>query len=286
METMLTKIVRYLYTLRSLQRVNMSLARGGAMRAARSADAADPSTWEFAGFSQNGEDGIIDMLLSQLRSSNRYFVEIGASDGLENNTTWLALARRYAGLWIEGDPAASRKSRDLFQSLNYGLAIENMFATRDTASAIVALAREKDPDFFSIDIDGVDYHVAEAMFSAGFRPKVCAVEYNSAFGPDLSVTVPYVSEFRVGKGRGTNIFYGCSLRAWQRLFARNGYAFVTVDMNGVNAFFARPEEMAAGFLENVRSKQFAENTSQSREYGAGWQRQLALVEISRLHEIT
>jgi hypothetical protein len=255
------------------------------MRAARSADAADPWTWEFAGFSQNGEDGIIDMLLSRLRNPNRYFVEIGAADGLENNTTWLALVRRYAGLWIEGDSEASRKSRDLFQSLNYGVAIANLFATRDTAAAIVALARVKDPDFFSIDIDGVDFHVAEAMFSAGFNPKICAVEYNSAFGPDLSVTVPYVSEFRVASGRGRNIFYGCSLRGWQRLFARNGYAFVTVDSNGVNAFFVRPEEMIPGFLENLKPRKFAENTSQAREYGAGWQRQHALIDASGLHEI-
>jgi hypothetical protein len=282
---MIRKIVRYLHTLRSLQRVNMSIARGGVMRAARSPDAADPSTWEFAGFSQNGEDGIVEMLLSRLRSANRYFVEIGASDGLENNTTWLALVRRYGGLWIEGDPEAYRKSRDLFQSLNYGVAMENMFATRDTASAIVSLSREKDPDFFSIDIDGVDFYVAGALFAAGFRPKVCAVEYNSAFGPDLGITVPYASDFRVGKGRGRDIFYGCSLRGWQTLFARNGYAFVTVDTNGVNAFFARPEEMIPGFLENVMPRRFAENTSQAREYGAGWETQFALIDKSRLHEI-
>lgn len=282
---MLQKIVRYLHALRSLQRVNMSLARGGAGRAARNVDAADPATWEFSGFSQNGEDGIIEMVLSNLRRPNRYFVEIGASDGLENNTTWLALVKRYGGLWIEGDPEASTKCRDLFAALNYGVEIANMFATLETAPAIVAKAREKDPDLLSIDIDGNDYHIAEALFKAGLKPKVCAVEYNSAYGPDLSVTLPYVSDFRVRSGDGENLYYGCSLQGWRRFFEKNGYSFITVDANGVNAFFARPEELMPGFLENVTPRHFAENTSQAREYGSGWEKQLAKIDVTRLHRI-
>jgi hypothetical protein len=282
---MLEKILRYLHTLRSLQRVNMSLARGGAGRAARLVDATDPATWEFAGFSQNGEDGIIEVLLSHLRSPDRYFVEIGASDGLENNTTWLALVRRYGGLWIEGDPDASRKCRDLFASLNYGVEIASMFATLETAPAIVAKARQKNPDLLSIDIDGNDYHIADALFKSGLEPKICVVEYNSAFGPELSATVPYVSDFRVGSGTGDNLYYGCSLQGWKTFFERNGYAFITVDANGVNAFFARPGELVPGFLERVRPRHFAENTSQAREYGSGWEKQLAMIDVARLHKI-
>ena len=282
---MLEKLVRYLHGLRSLQRVNISLARGGAGRAARNVDPAQPSTWEFAGFSQNGEDGIIEVVLSHLRSPNRYFIEIGASDGLENNTTWLALVRRYGGLWIEGDPEASRKCRDLFAAMNYGVEIANMFATVETASSIVAKAREKNPDLLSIDIDGNDYHIAQALFKAGLRPKVCIVEYNSAFGPDLSVSVPYVSDFRVGSGAGANLFYGCSLEGWKTFFASNGYSFVTVDANGVNAIFARSDEMLPGFLERLEPRDFAENTSQGREYGAGWDKQLAMIDTARLHKI-
>ena len=282
---MLEKILRYLHTLRSLQRVNMSLARGAAGSAARSVDPAQPSTWEFAGFSQNGEDGTIEVVLSHLRSPNRYFVEVGASDGLENNTTWLALVRRYGGLWIEGDPESSRKCRDLFAAMNYGVEIANMFVTHETARSIVAKAREKDPDLLSIDIDGNDYYIAEALFDAGLRPKVCVVEYNSAYGPDLSVSVPYVSDFRVGSGAGDNLFYGCSLQAWKNFFGRKGYSFITVDANGVNAFFARPDEMVPGFIESLRPRDFAENTSQGREYGAGWEKQLAMIEVARLREI-
>src|SRR5512141_2082867 len=111
---MIAKFFRFLRSLRSLQRINIALARGGAMSAARQIDLSNPATWEFAGFSQNGEDGIIDVLTSHITNPNRYFVEIGASDGLENNTSWLAVGRRYGGLWIEGDPTASAHCSEIF----------------------------------------------------------------------------------------------------------------------------------------------------------------------------
>jgi len=282
---MVDKILRYLYALRSLERVNISITRGGVSRSTRALDERDPSTWEFSGFSQNGEDGIIEVILSHLKSPNRYFVEIGASDGLENNTSWLALVKRYGGLWIEGDPDASQRCRDLFAAMNYGVSIQNMFATKETIPSIISMSREKEPDLLSIDIDGNDYHIADALLAGGLRPKVCVVEYNSAFGPEARLTVPYVTDFRVQSGAGKNLFYGCSLAGWKSFFERNGYRFITVDANGVNAFFARPEELDSSFVESVRSRAFAENTSQSREYGAGWEKQFGMIDRSLLQEI-
>lgn len=44
----------------------MSIARGAATAGLRAIDPLDPRTWEFSGFSQNGEDGIIDHLLTGL----------------------------------------------------------------------------------------------------------------------------------------------------------------------------------------------------------------------------
>lgn len=44
---------------------------------------------EYTIFSQNGEDGIISFLSSGLQSSRRQFIEIGTSDGGENNSMYL-----------------------------------------------------------------------------------------------------------------------------------------------------------------------------------------------------
>ena len=52
--------------------LNRAFSRVAAAAATRRPDASMPATWEFSGFSQNGEDGIIDHLLSGLKDSNKY----------------------------------------------------------------------------------------------------------------------------------------------------------------------------------------------------------------------
>ena len=81
--------MNYLLDTRDRQRINIALSKGGAMMHARNIDLTQPATWEFSGFSQNGEDGILDVLRKNLLESNRYFIEIGAADGIENNSAWL-----------------------------------------------------------------------------------------------------------------------------------------------------------------------------------------------------
>lgn len=260
-----------------MQSITMSLARGGATSALRTIDPTDPATWEFSGFSQNGEDGIIDVLASRIRKPNRYLIEVGASDGLENNTSWLAVARRFSGLWIEGDPEASERCQYVFTRLNYGLEILQMFVTQESAARVYDSALHADPDVLSLDIDGNDYYVAQALLMSGLKPKVFIVEYNSAFGPDQAITIPYCEDFRLGKGRGNNLYYGCSIAGWKKLFSQHGYHFVTTELNGVNAIFINPAEFDDSFVEGIRPQEFSENFSQAREYKTDWLSQFDLI---------
>ena len=93
---MFKKMRRYLWRLEDRQRINIALSKG-ALMGMRRIDLQRPATWEWSCFSQNGEDGIIDVLCSQLLESNRYFLEIGAADGIENNTAWLAVHETMVG---------------------------------------------------------------------------------------------------------------------------------------------------------------------------------------------
>ncbi len=282
---MLTKFLRYLKALRSMQRVNMALARGGATSALRALDFTDPVSWEFSGFSQNGEDGIIDVLVRRISHPNRYFIEIGASDGLENNTAWLAIARRFSGIWVEGDQARSDQCARFFTSLNYGVESICMFATKDNVAELGRRALYTNPDVFSLDIDGNDYHVAEAVLSSGLRPKIFIVEYNSSFGPDMSVTIPYREDFRIIRTHGEYLYFGCSIGAWKKLFSKFGYSFVTVDTNGVNAVFIDSQEFDTGFVKGIRGRDFSDNVSQLREYRMPWNGRFELISKRYLVQI-
>ena len=268
---------RSIATVLGMPRVNMSLTRGAVACGLRTIDLTAPDTWEFSGFSQNGEDGILDVLCRQLLRPNRYFVEIGAGDGTENNTTWLALVHRYSGLWIEGNRRKSRRCRALFSRLSDGAATVPMFVTTDSVPALMQRVREHQPDVFSLDMDGVDFHIAQALFAHGLRPRICVVEYNASFGPDMRVTVPYDARFRATRGHGNNLYFGCSIAAWRSVFEPLGYRFVTVDRNGVNAFFVDATAVLPAFLAAVRGCPYRESFVRIKGYGHDWKRQWELI---------
>lgn len=271
------KFYRFLHGIRIMQRVNMALSRGAATSSLRQIDPGAPRTWEFSGFSQNGEDGIIDMLINYIESPNRFFVEIGASDGLENNTTWLALARRYSGVMIEGDADVSAWCKYWLSSLCNGVECHNLFVTTESVPRLKSLFQRWDPDVFSLDIDGNDYFVAASLLEHGFRPKIAVVEYNSVFGPDAKLSVEYNSNFSLSSQGNHRLYFGCSVAAWRQLFAKHGYEFVTVDLNGVNAFFVNTQALNPGSL-NIRERlEYQMSFSHAREYKMPWEKQFELI---------
>jgi hypothetical protein len=274
---MLEKPLNFLYDLRDRQRMIIALSRGAAMMAARKVDLGRPATWEFSGFSQNGEDGILDVLRGKLATPNRYFVEIGASDGIENNSAWLLVAEKYGGIMIEGDPELAKRANRVVVRHSIGAQCRAMFVTRDNVPELKALSLHDDPDVFSLDIDGNDYYVAQAILDCGFRPKIFVVEYNSVYGPDRCMTIEYRENFVFTTAHPTHLYYGVGVSAWRKLFESRGYRFVTVERNGVNAFFVDPSAFEPGFLPGVKPLEFAENRYKRMKFGTSTEEQFALI---------
>ncbi len=247
------------------------------MMQARKIDLALPGTWEFSGFSQNGEDGILDVLRQQLLKTNRYFIEIGTSDGIQNNSAWLVVAEQYSGIMIEGNPKLAQRARQRVINHSIGAECYNMFVTRENIAELKSLAFHHDPDVLSLDIDGNDYYIAQALLDSGFRPKVFVVEYNSVFGPDRCMTIEYKSNFAFKQAHPTQLYYGVSIAGWRKLFERHGYHFVTVDRNGVNGFFVDPATFDISFLNKVKALPFAENRYQYTKFRKSSEAQFSLI---------
>jgi len=266
-------------------RIGIAFARAAATSALRHIDPARPATWEFSGFSQNGEDGIIDYLCQHLIEPTRYFIEIGASNGLENNTSWLAMGRRYSGLMIDGDASKIAESERTFKRLNWSLEFACLMVTRKTVRDIARMALLPNPDVLSVDIDSTDYYIAEALLGGGFRPGIFVVEYNSVYGPDQAVTIPYSDNFNRHRAHPTGYYYGVSVMGLRTLFERQGYRFLTVEQNGLNAFFVDPARFERAFIDGVRGTPYRENIVHRRESRGGWAgqfeqiRHLPLVQI-------
>jgi hypothetical protein len=256
-----------------VSRLNMACARGALNVGMRTVDTKKTWTWEFSAFSQNGEDGLIDHLLSTVEHPNRYFIEIGASDGLENNSSFLAFVKKYDGIMVEGDSFKATNAARFLQSMNWGVKYLNLFMTPATVGTLAEECLRLDPDFFSLDIDGNDFYIARGCLDAGFRPKVVCVEYNSTFGPERAITIPYQQDFDYMRAHPSGFYYGVSLGGWKKLLGDHGYRFVTVDTRGINAFFVDPEAVDDELFDDLRYIDFAENSAHQARLRGGWERQ-------------
>jgi hypothetical protein len=228
-----------------LERLRVMMARETIARLRNAPRLADPRRLEHFGFraySQNDEDGIVAEIFARIGTTNRRFLEIGAGEGLENNTAYL-LAGGWTGGWIEGGKKEGARIQSSFaEPLHNGaLRLANAFVTRENVNDLVAsLGLEGEIDFLSLDIDGNDYHVFEALTAV--RPRAIALEYNAAFRPPMAFISPYNAERRWGGDYN----YGASLVSLTELAGRRGYTLVGCNMTGVNAFFVR-EEFAGHF---------------------------------------
>ena len=270
---------------RDRQRIAIALARGGALLHKRRVDLANPGSWEFSGFSQHGDDGILDVLLGQLQQSDRTCVEIGSGDGVENNTCWLVVAEKFCGLMVEGDPWLARRTRRNIVVHSIGSACLDVFVTRGSVVSLIGRMPSAKPDVFSLDIDGNDYHIMATLFGAGFRPKIIVVEYNAVFGSDRSLTIEYRDDFVLSRSHPSRLAYGVSMTAWKRLMTSHGYRFVTVERSGVNSFFVDPSCFDAAFLDGIRGLSFAENRYQLAKFGMAGDRQLHLLAGEKFLEV-
>jgi len=223
-----------------LERLRIVVSREAVARMLSAPRLADPRRLEHFGFraySQNDEDGIIAEIFARIGVTDRRFLEIGAGEGLENNTAYL-LVQGWTGAWIEGGKKEGERIRRSFATpLQSGrLRLANAFVSRENVDELIApLGLGGDIDFLSIDIDGNDYHVLEAL--SVVRPRVIAVEYNGTFRPPVRFVSPYDAQRRWD---GT-IAYGASLVALTELAERRGYTLVGCNITGVNAFFVRTD---------------------------------------------
>jgi hypothetical protein len=196
--------------------------------------------YELRVFSQNGEDGVLAEILKRCGTTTEHFVEFGAARGVENNCVLLADVFGWSGLFIEGDPDEYGHLESKYRG-NPRVTTKQALVTTANVEQLFAEAGVPDePDVLSIDVDGPDYWLWNAI--EGYRPRVVVVEYNAALGLERALVRP---EAATGGWDGT-LWFGASLRAFELLGRQKGYRLVHTDLSGLNAFFVR-DELAGKF---------------------------------------
>jgi hypothetical protein len=197
----------------------------------------------YRSFSQNDEDGIIEEIFRRIGAHASTFVEFGVGDGLENNSR-LLLYRGWSGLWMEADGATVGKISRAFQAelATKRLQLLRTLITTDNINALIDSAGLGEIDLVSIDIDGNDYWIWQAIAA---RPRVVIIEYNAKFRPSLQWVMEYDPEHR---WNGTD-YHGAALQSLANLGRSKGYTLVGCGLAGVNAFFVRDDLVGDWFAE-------------------------------------
>jgi len=207
---------------------------------------ADPKRLErhgFKVFSQNDEDGIIQEIFRRIGTTNRMFFEFGAGNGLESNCCYLLL-QGWHGAWVDGNDEYLAHARNLFsEKIARGqLAVKKeMVYASNIDELATGLDLPQELDLLSIDVDGNDFYIWEAL--TVLRPRVVIVEYNAAFPPPVRLVQTHQPNLTWG---GTS-YFGASLSALENLATRKGYLLVGTNLPGVNAFFVRNDLVGNGF---------------------------------------
>ncbi|SFG89687.1 hypothetical protein SAMN05660649_03068 [Desulfotomaculum arcticum] len=195
---------------------------------------------EFKVFSQWGEDGIIQYILSKIPIENEIFIEIGMENYTESNTRFLLINDNWKGLIIDGNSKSIKyiKSDPIYWK--HDLTAICKFITRENINDLIASAGiSGDIGLLSIDIDGNDYWIWDAITMVSPRIVIC--EYNTVLGDDYAITIPYDPHFIATQAHYSGLYFGCSLPALCKLADAKGYDFIGSNSVGVNAFFVRKD---------------------------------------------
>lgn len=197
---------------------------------------------EFSVFSQIGDDGIIQYLIHQLNIKNRYFVEFGVQNYIESNTRFLLLNDNWSGLIYDGSSENIQFIQNDYYYWKYNLNARSLFITAENINqAFIEDKVPAEPGILHIDIDGNDYWIWKSI--EVIQPIIVIMEYNSGFGSDRSVTVPYHPAFERYTAHYSGLYFGASLQALCDLAEEKGYAFVGSNSYGNNAYFVKMTEL-------------------------------------------
>lgn len=176
--------------------------------------------YESKQFSQNGEDGIILLLIDRIKPNSKRSLEFGSHYN-ECNTRVLK-SLNFETVMLDGKPDNTN--------------IQQEFITENNINDLIIKYYCQDISLLSIDIDGQDFFVWRSLKAA--NPEIVIIEYNCR--------IPYNYELVMKRDPNwvwdkKNKDYSSSVGALFKLGRSKGYSLVGSTKIGVNLFFVRDD---------------------------------------------
>jgi hypothetical protein len=200
-------------------------------------------------FSQNGEDGMIQEIISRLGIEKGTVVEFGAHNGLYCSNSRALILQGWSAFLIEADDNLHRQLHGLYHQPSniqfnrpshkiHDVATLQQFVTPENVNSTLPA----NIDILSIDVDGIDYHIWNKYKGTA---KVVIIEINSSLAPlstlegDKERGSSYGSMVLLGWGKGYTVLCHCG----NLIFIRNDFAHLFPELQDkhpirdVNEFF-------------------------------------------------
>ena len=136
---------------------------------------------------QRGEDGIINAIFNIIGTENKYCIEFGAWDGKLYSNTWNLINNfDWEALLIEANKQKFGELEKQYENNRKVAALNCLVNTEGKFSldSILKIAEApSEPDFLSIDVDGLDWYMWESLLF--FSPRLIVVEFNPTISNDL-----------------------------------------------------------------------------------------------------
>ena len=201
-------------------------------------------------FSQNGEDGILDYIITVLKIERPNFIEIGVGSYVEANTRFIYERFSPKGVIIDIEKNLKNKVFSNINPWKGDLRVIEEKVTTENINIILSKNCDFDVDIFSLDIDSTDYWILDKLKSN--ISKIFVAEYNAVFGSKLEVTTPNIKNFNREEYHYSHLCFGMSLRALINIMVKKNYYFIGTNSVKNNAFFVSNDYPIDQYFKNLK----------------------------------
>jgi len=192
-------------------------------------------------FSENGEDGIIEKIFSEIKPKSNLCCEFGAWDGIwASNCRNLVVNHNWEAIMIEGDKDKFKNLINTYSNHDHVNCFNYFVDTKKNSLSNILTEEWKEYlDLLSIDIDGLDYEIFQNL---DFFPQVICIEVNTGHSPESDTIIPReIAKNNVGQ----------PLQYFVNIAEAKGYQLICFTGN---AFFIKKDLLGSANIKAISAK--------------------------------
>jgi hypothetical protein len=174
-------------------------------------------------------------------AANRFFVDIGAGDGIDMSNTYLLAKRGWRGISIEYSGIRFNQLSSTYRNFQNVNLVRVAATPSNIAEILLGLGAHRRIDVLNIDIDGYDFFVLRKVLEK-FEVGLVVAECNMIYRPGIHFALKYTQGYSWEAG---SPLMGASLQAFYNLGKEFNYKIVGLQGS---ALFMSPRSDGTGEL--------------------------------------